>query len=39
MLDTAQSNIRDAIAEYIAAQNDEGDPVPAERFDAMIVAI
>lgn len=37
--DVALVNIREAIEEYVAALNDEGDPVPEERFEAMIVAV
>ncbi len=37
--DEALANIRDAIQEYIAALIDEGDPVPEERFEAMLIAV
>jgi predicted RNase H-like HicB family nuclease len=32
-------NIREAIRGYIAALEDDGLPVPEERFDAMLVAV
>lgn len=35
----ALANIRKAISEYTAALIYEDDPVPEERFEAMIVAV
>ena len=35
----ALSNVRDAIAEWIAAAADEGMPVPRDEFDTMICAV
>ena len=35
----AIKNIKEAIAGYILALQEDGLPVPAERFDSMVVAI
>lgn len=35
----AIQNIKEAIEGYILALKDDGRPVPAERFDAMVVAV
>lgn len=35
----AIKNIKEAIEGYILALQDDGLPVPAERFDAMVVAV
>ena len=35
----AITNIKEAIAGYILALQDDGLAVPAERFDAMVVAV
>ena len=35
----AIDNIREAIEGYILALKDDGLPVPAERFDTMLVAV
>lgn len=35
----AISNIREAIEGYILAIQDDGIPVPAEHFDALLVAV
>ena len=35
----AVRNIRDAIAGYIAALEEDGLPVPEERFDVLVVAV
>ena len=32
-------NIREAISAYIAALNEDGLPVPEERFEALLVAV
>jgi predicted RNase H-like HicB family nuclease len=32
-------NIREAIQAYIAALNEDGLPVPEERFEALLVAV
>ena len=35
----AVTNIREAISAYIAALNEDGLPVPEERFEALLVAV
>lgn len=35
----AITNIREAIQEYVAALEEDGLPVPEERFDAILVAV
>ncbi len=35
----AIANIKEAIAGYIAALQEDGLPIPAENFDAMVVAV
>jgi len=35
----AISNVREAIAVYVAALEEDGLPVPAEQFGAMVVAV
>jgi predicted RNase H-like HicB family nuclease len=35
----AVTNIREAIQAYIAALNEDGLPVPEERFEALLVAV
>lgn len=35
----AVTNIKEAIQGYIAALEEDGLPVPAEHFDAMVVAV
>jgi predicted RNase H-like HicB family nuclease len=35
----AVANIKEAIQGYIAALEEDGLPVPAEHFDAMVVAV
>jgi predicted RNase H-like HicB family nuclease len=35
----AIENIREAIQGYIAALEEDGLPVPAERFEALLVAV
>ena len=35
----AVRNIREAIAGYIAALEEDGLPVPEERFDVLVVAV
>jgi predicted RNase H-like HicB family nuclease len=35
----AVENIREAIAGYVAALEDDGLPVPVENFDALVVAV
>ena len=35
----AIENIKEAIQGYIAALKDDGLPVPAEKFDAVVVAV
>jgi len=35
----ATRNIKEAIAGYIAALQDDGLPVPEERFDVFVVAV
>ena len=35
----AIANIREAIAGYVAALEDDGLPVPEERFEALLVAV
>jgi predicted RNase H-like HicB family nuclease len=35
----AIKNIKEAIAGYIAALKEDGLPIPAENFDAMVVAV
>ena len=35
----AITNIREAIRGYVAALEDDGLPVPEERFDTMLVAV
>ena len=35
----AVANIREAIRAYIAALEEDGLPVPEERFDALLVAV
>lgn len=37
--DSALHNMREAIQEYIAALRTEGDPVPDERYEAMLIAV
>jgi predicted RNase H-like HicB family nuclease len=37
--EAALENIRDAIAEYIASLEDDGEPVPVDSFSALIVAV
>ena len=36
---TAVANIREAIEGYIAALQDDGIPVPEDRFDAIVMAV
>lgn len=36
---TAIANIRDAIRVYVAALEDDGLPVPEERFETLLVAV
>jgi len=35
----AVTNIREAIQGYVLALKDDGLPVPAERFDALLLAV
>jgi predicted RNase H-like HicB family nuclease len=35
----AVTNIREAIQAYIAALNEDGLPIPEERFEALLVAV
>ncbi len=35
----AIANIREAIGEYIAALEDDGLPVPEERFETLVLAV
>ncbi|HEY7031614.1 MAG TPA: type II toxin-antitoxin system HicB family antitoxin [Thermomicrobiales bacterium] len=35
----AVANVREAITEYVAALEEDGLPVPAERFDALLVSV
>jgi len=35
----AIANIKEAIAGYIAALEEDGLPIPDEKFDAMVVAV
>jgi predicted RNase H-like HicB family nuclease len=35
----AIKNIKEAIAGYIAALKEDGLPIPAENFDAIVVAV
>ena len=35
----AAANIKEAIQGYIAALEEDGIPVPEERFDALVVAV
>ena len=37
--EAALANIRDAISEYIASLVDDGEPVPEERFEAILIAV
>ncbi|MSU33752.1 MAG: type II toxin-antitoxin system HicB family antitoxin [Pedosphaera sp.] len=37
--ETAISNIREAIAAYVLALQDDGLPVPEEHFDALLFAV
>ena len=37
--DEAITNIKEAIEGYVEALKDDGLPVPAERFEAMLVAV
>ena len=37
--DEALENIKEAIAGYIAALEDDGLPVPDEHFDTLVVAV
>ena len=37
--DAAIANIREAIQEYVAALEEDGLPVPEERFEALVVAV
>ena len=37
--DTAIANIKEAIREYVAALEEDGLPVPEERFEALVVAV
>ena len=37
--DAAIANIREAIREYVAALEEDGLPVPEERFEALVVAV
>jgi len=37
--DEALQNIKEAICGYIASLEDDGLPVPEERFQAMVVAV
>ena len=37
--DTAITNIREAIAGYVLALEDDGLPVPQEHFDALLLAV
>ncbi len=38
-VDEALQNIKEAICGYIASLEDDGLPVPEERFQAMVVAV
>jgi predicted RNase H-like HicB family nuclease len=35
----ATTNIREAIAGYVAALEEDGLPVPEERFDSLLIAV
>ena len=35
----AIANIREAIKEYVAALEEDGIPVPVERFEALVLAV
>ena len=37
--DAAIANIREAIREYVAALEEDGLPIPEERFEALVVAV
>ena len=37
--ETAVTNIREAIDGYVLALQDDGLPVPEERFDALLLAV
>ena len=37
--DAAITNIKEAIREYVAALEEDGLPVPEERFEALVVAV
>ena len=37
--ETAVQNIREAIEGYVLALKEDGLPVPAERFDALLLAV
>ena len=37
--DAAIANIKEAIKEYVAALEEDGLPVPEERFEALVVAV
>ena len=37
--ETAITNIREAIAGYVLALEDDGLPVPQEHFDALLLAV
>lgn len=37
--DAAIANIREAIQEYVAALEEDGLPVPEERFEALVIAV
>ncbi len=37
--DAAIANIKEAIREYVAALEEDGLPVPEERFEALVVAV
>jgi len=38
-VEEAVANIKEAIAGYVAALKEDGLPVPAENFSAMVVAV
>ena len=37
--EAAIANIKEAIAAYVSALEDDGLPVPEERFEALVVAV
>ena len=37
--ETAIANIKEAIETYVAALEDDGLPVPEERFEALVIAV